>query len=81
MIGDPGPRGSGEPSLDSAFRIAGRVGGGDTHLSRRLGGLWAGSRSQGLGACLAWGQGGDLRLELCPPHLFAQLFLPVVATG
>lgn len=52
--------------------MTGRAG---TYLSGRLRGLWAGSRSLGLGARLAWGWGGNLRFELCPPHLFAQLLL------
>ena len=73
MAGGPGPHG-GEPHLVSTFGVVGRLGWG-THLSRRLGGLWAGSSSQGLDVRLASGAGGDPRLGLRPAHLFAQLFL------
>ena len=55
VAGGPGPCG-GEPHLDSTFGVVGRSGWG-THLSRRLGGLWAGSSSQGLDVRLASGAG------------------------
>lgn len=55
--GGRGPRTLwGEPHLDSTFGVVGRSGWG-THLSRRLGGLWAGSSSQGLDVRLASGAG------------------------
>ena len=55
VAGGPGPCG-GEPHLDSTFGVVGRSGWG-THRSRRLGGLWAGSSSQGLDVRLASGAG------------------------
>lgn len=52
-MGVPGPCG-GELGLCRAEQGMG----GGTYLSRRRGGLWAGGRSQGLGARLAWGGEG-----------------------